>query len=84
MQRKAFSLVELVVVMAIIGLLAGLLLPAVQMAREAARRVACSSNLRNLGLGVDNYLTAMRRIPIGNDLLSSTEHSWASNILPYV
>ncbi|MEY2611639.1 MAG: hypothetical protein RL069_451, partial [Planctomycetota bacterium] len=54
------------------------------MAREAARRIACSSNLRNSGLGIDNYMVAIRQIPIGNDLLTSTEHSWASHILPYV
>jgi len=84
MHRKAFTLIELVVVMAIIGVLVGLLLPAVQMAREAARRITCSNHLRNLGLGFDNYVIATRQIPIGNELLSSTEHSWASQILPYV
>jgi prepilin-type N-terminal cleavage/methylation domain-containing protein len=84
MQRKAFTLVELVVVMAIIGVVAGLLLPAVQMAREAARRAACSSNLRNIGLGFENYIIATGHIPIGSELLSATEHSWASQILPSV
>jgi prepilin-type N-terminal cleavage/methylation domain-containing protein len=84
MRRNAFTLVELIVVMAIIGLIAGLLLPAVQMAREASRRANCLSNLRNIGLGVDNHVSAKRQIPIGNELLSTTEHSWASQILPYI
>ena len=84
MKRHAFTLIELIVVIAIIGMFAGMLLPAVQMAREAARRTSCSSNLRNVGLGLGNYMIAERKIPFGNDLLATTEHSWASSILPYI
>jgi prepilin-type N-terminal cleavage/methylation domain-containing protein len=84
MKKNAFTLIELVVAIAIVGVIAGLLLPAVQVAREAARRITCSSNIHNLGIGIDNYVIATRQIPIGSELLSSTEHSWASQILPYV
>lgn len=63
--QKAFTLVELLMVIAIIGLLVGLLLPAIQAAREAARKMSCSNNVKQLGLATLNYESAFKRFPPG-------------------
>ncbi|MBL8890391.1 MAG: DUF1559 domain-containing protein [Planctomycetaceae bacterium] len=78
--RSAFTLVELLVVIAIIAVLMGLLMPAVQMAREAARRASCINNQRQLGLAIINYHSSKDRYPMGAN--STNGLSWRVLILP--
>src|SRR5262245_46600425 len=80
--RSAFTLVELLVVIAIIGVLVALLLPAVQSARESARRAQCINNIKQIGLGVANYEATHRAMPPGN--YHSVFGSWLVWLLPYV
>jgi prepilin-type N-terminal cleavage/methylation domain-containing protein len=80
--RRAFTLVELLVVIAIIGVLVALLLPAVQVAREAARKVQCLNHLKQIGLGLHNYHDAVRAFPIGN--VSKTSWTCQTLLLPYL
>ncbi len=91
--RRGFTLVELLVVIAIIGVLVGLLLPAVQAAREAARRMSCSNNVKQLGLGMHNYHAAYDMLPMntggtydipGTTMDNAFKLSWLVGILPFI
>lgn len=81
-KRRGFTLVELLVVIAIIGILVALLLPAVQAAREAARRSQCSNNLKQLGLAVHNFHDVMKELPPAS--LFDSYATWPVQLLPYL
>ncbi len=82
--RSAFTLVELLVVIAIIGVMVGLLLPAVQGAREAARRMSCQNNLKQMSLAAMNYESAYRVMPPRRNLTDGNRRGWGPSILPYI
>ncbi len=95
-RRRGFTLVELLVVIAIIGVLVALLLPAVQAAREAARRSQCSNNLKQMGLGMHNYVDTFNVMPpailggyngpggTGSNAYDDEGFGWACALLPYI
>src|SRR5690348_8340325 len=95
-KRRGFTLIELLVVIAIIAVLIALLLPAVQQAREAARRSQCKNNLKQIGLALMNYESTFKRLPMGSfvpwgrfgkddahmDYTGQFGPNWAVRILP--
>jgi prepilin-type N-terminal cleavage/methylation domain-containing protein len=86
-QSQGFTLIELLVVIAIIGVLVALLLPAVQTAREAARRMQCGNNLKQIGLAIHSYHDVHKKLPYGSGfdyVGANAGHTWTAFILPFL
>ena len=83
-KRRAFTLIELLVVIAIIAILIALLLPAVQQAREAARRTQCKNNMKQIGLALHNYESTSTCFPLGSNATHFRVPNWRLQIFPYL
>ncbi len=84
LHSRAFTLVELLVVIAIIGILVALLLPAIQAARESARRMECMNHLKQMGLAIQTYHDVKKQYPMGRNGNKQHAVSWAYYILPQI